>query len=125
VKSAFADARSAVCRRVQRVFVIASRPSQADAVVKLADAIGARVAVDEGKYCGKGSDATKRAHFKDTTRAWFWADAVIATSTLSVGVNVPRTTHGRPMWVLSRCAAPHPIPATEPPHGPRLRSRRL
>ena len=86
--SAFADARSGVCRRVQRVFVIASRPSQADAVVKMADAIGARVAVDEGKYSGKGSDATKRAHFKDTTGAWFWADAVIATSTLSVGVNV-------------------------------------
>ena len=67
---------------------MASQPKQADAVVKMADAIGARVAVDEGKYFGKGSDATKRAHFKDTTRAWFWADAVIATSTLSVGVNV-------------------------------------
>ena len=88
VKSAFADARNAVCRRVQRVLVMASTPKQADAVVKMADAIGARVAVDEGKYFGKGSDATKRAHFKDTTRAWFWADAVIATSTLSVGVNV-------------------------------------
>ena len=70
VKSAFTDARSGVCRLIQRVFVIASRPSQADAVVKMADAIGARVAVDEGKYSGKGSDATKRAHFKDTTGAW-------------------------------------------------------
>ena len=88
VTSAFADARSGVCRLIQRVFVITSRPSQADAVVEMADAIGARVPVDEGKYSGKGSDATKRAHFKDTTRAWFWADAVIATSTLSVGVNV-------------------------------------
>jgi len=88
VTSAFADARSGVCRRVQRVFVITSQPKQADAVVKMADAIGAHVPVDEGKYFGKGSDATKRAHFKDTTRAWFWADAVIATSTLSVGVNV-------------------------------------
>ena len=88
MKSAFADARNAVCQRVQRVLVMASQPKQADAVVKMADAIGARVAVDEGKYFGKGSDATKRAHFKDTTRAWFWADVVIATSTLSVGVNV-------------------------------------
>ena len=88
VMSLFADARSGVCQRVQRVFVITSQPKQADAVVEMADAIGAHVPVDEGKYFGKGSDATKRAHFKDTTRAWFWADVVIATSTLSVGVNV-------------------------------------
>ena len=88
VKSAFAGARDAVARHIERVLVMASQPKQADAVVKMADTIGARVAVDEGKYFGKGSDATKRAHFKDTTRAWFWADVVIATSTLSVGVNV-------------------------------------
>jgi hypothetical protein len=86
--SAFADAQSDVSRRIERVLAIASRPGQADSIVKMADAIGARVALDEGKYFGKGSDKTKREHFKNTTRAWFWAEVVIATSTMSVGVNV-------------------------------------
>ena len=48
--------------------------------------IGAWTACDDDFYSGKGDDATKRAHFKDTTRAWFWADVVIATSTLSVNL---------------------------------------
>ena len=58
-------------------------------VTDQADKIGARLALDEGFYKGKGSnDKIKREHFKDTSRPWLWADAVVATSTLTVGVDV-------------------------------------
>ena len=88
VTKAFADARSEVDPLIERVFVIVAQRGQASKVAAMANEIGAWTACDDDFYSGKGDDATKRAHFKDTTRAWFWADVVIATSTLSVGVNV-------------------------------------
>ena len=82
-------AKSDFSRQIERVHVICASQKQATTVADQADTIGARPALDEGVYKGKGAnDQVKRAHFKDTSRPWLWADVVIATSTLSVGVNV-------------------------------------
>ena len=81
-------ARKRVARLIERVFVIVAQRGQGSKVAAMANEIGARTACEDDFYSGKGDDAMKRAHFKDTTRAWFWADVVIANSKLSVGVNV-------------------------------------
>jgi 8-oxo-dGTP pyrophosphatase MutT (NUDIX family) len=81
-------ARKRFARLVERVFVIVGQRGQGSKVAAMANEIGAWTACEDDFYSGKGNDAVKRAHFKDTTRAWFWADVVIANSTLSVGVNV-------------------------------------
>ena len=82
-------AKADVSRQVERVFVGCASKAQAGGVVTEAVDIGARLALDEGFYKGKGSnDKVKREHFQDTSKPWLWADAVVATSTLSVGVNV-------------------------------------
>ena len=76
-------------QQIERVFVICASQKQAMSVTDQADKIGACLATDEGFYKGKGSnEKKKREHFKDTSRVWLWADVVVATSTLSVGVNV-------------------------------------
>ena len=82
-------AKSDFSRQIERVFVICATIRLAERVTALADEIGARLALDEGVYKGKGAnEKIKRAHFKDTRKPWLWADVVIATSTLSVGVKV-------------------------------------
>ena len=85
----FWKAKQDFSQQIERVFVICASQKQAMSVTDQADKIGARLALDEGFYKGKGSnDKIKREHFKDTSRAWLWADAVVATSTLTVGVDV-------------------------------------
>ena len=81
-------ARKRFSRLIERVFVIVGQRGQGRKVAGMANEIGAWTACADDFYSGKGNDAVKRAHFKDTTRAWFWADVVIANSTLSVGVDV-------------------------------------
>ena len=67
----------------QRVLVCCATPQEEREVAKMCDKLGAAY-----QYSGTTSDIEKRAHFKDTTAYWFDAAVVIASTTMTVAVNV-------------------------------------
>ena len=68
----------------QRVLVCCATPDEAKPVAKMCDALG----VAYHYYSGSTCDIEKREHFKNTTAHWFDAAVVIATTTMTVAVNV-------------------------------------
>ena len=71
------------CEKVGRVLVACSTPQHAQRAAKLCDKLGVSFHV----YCGKGGTVTaseKREHFRNTTKHWWQAECIIATTTLCV-----------------------------------------
>ena len=83
--------RTRLCQRIraarydrQRVLVCCGTPIEASSVADMCEAMGVRYHV----YSGSTSDQEKRDHFKNTTDHWWEASVIIATSTMTVAVNV-------------------------------------